>query len=30
LKHVARNYLFIAISFYRNIAILCGKMSRVN
>ncbi len=30
LKHVAQNYLFIAISFYLFIAILCAKMSRVN
>ncbi len=29
LKHVAQNYLFIAISFYLNIAILCAKMYRV-
>jgi hypothetical protein len=27
---MAQKYLFIAISFYRNIAILCVKMSRVN
>jgi hypothetical protein len=30
LKHVAQNYLFIARSFYRNIAILSAKISRVN
>ncbi len=30
LKHVAQNYLFMAISFYCNIAILRDKMSRVN
>jgi len=29
LKHVAQNYLFISISSYRNIAILCAKMSHV-
>ncbi len=29
LKHVAQNFLFISISFYCNIAILCAKMSRV-
>jgi len=27
---MAQKYLFIAISFYPNIAILCVKMSRVN
>jgi len=25
LKHVAQNYLFIVISYYRNIAMLCLK-----
>jgi len=30
LKHVAQNYLFISISFYLFIRILCAKMSRVN
>jgi len=29
LKHVAQNYIFIAISFYRNNAILCAKISSV-
>jgi len=30
LKPVAQNYLFTALSFYPNIAILCVKMSSVN